>query len=202
MMVTPVYSVFTDTCCLSLLDPVPSYLGQVAIIGWDIKPTPCFRRLEFVFQFVCFFIVSSWSLRSMLASPIVASTCYSRAPLLVSSRPCSQLRLGDVFHCLSESHINTTSSAVAIGGREAAHTANNYIFPLPLLSSPRKSYSSSCQIFSHLTGGCADAGPGYPTLTVLLWKVQRWHGFHFNTSSHWPAGELAVFPPLSILSSG
>lgn len=177
----------------------------MAIFGWDIKPNPCFRRLELVFKFVCFFIVSFWSLRSMLASPIVASTCYSRAPLLVSSRPCPQLRLGDVFHCLSESHINTTSSAVAIGGWEEAlwgDTANNYIFPLPLLSSPRKSYSSSCQIFSHLTGGCADAGPGYPTLTVLLWKVQRWRGFHFNTSSHWPAGELAVFPPLSILSSG
>lgn len=199
MMVTPVYSVFTDTCCLSLLDPVPSYLDQVAIFGWDIEPTPFGTRLQVCLFFHCFLLIPQVNAGLTYCSQHMQFSCSTSCfqPSLLSA-----LRLGDVFHCLSESHINTTSSAVAIGGREAAHTANNYIFPLPLLSSPRKSYSSSCQIFSHLTGGCADAGPGYPTLTVLLWKVQRWHGFHFNTSSHWPAGELAVFPPLSILSSG
>lgn len=264
------YSVLTPTCCLSLLDPVPSYLDQVAMFGLDIKPTlfylrergwdlisfasshsfsvaMCLKILSWLLFLGCFTLFFCYCFDILHAFLLLMCTEASQnkndsfihlfIPLFQTfgSRPqvclffhcfplipqvntgltfCSQhmlfscctwsfqpsmlsaLRLRDVFHCLSESHINTISAAVVTGGREAAHTANNYIFSLCLLSSPHKSYSSSCQILSHLTGGCADAGPGYPTLTVLFWKVQRWHGFYFNTSSYWP-----VFPPLSVLLS-
>lgn len=122
-------------------------------------------HLQVCLFFHCFLLIPQVNAGLTYCSQRMLFSCSTSCfqPSLLSA-----LRLGDVFHCLSESHINTTSSAVAIGGREAAHTANNYIFPLSLLSSPRKSYSSPCQIFSHLTGGCADAGPGYPTLSFTV----------------------------------
>lgn len=97
--------------------------------GWGIEPTPVSDPSNvFIFRFVCFFPSIPASLGSILVSPSAVGTCCSSALFLVSSCSCSLLwGLRDVFHWLSESHVNSVSAAAAVASQEAARTPNNHL---------------------------------------------------------------------------
>lgn len=113
---------------LSIWTTLPAASKQLTILWTGHRTNSCFRSIQCFYLQVCLFFPSiPASLRSILVSPSAVGTCCSSALFLVSSCSCSLLwGLRDVFHWLSESHVNSVSAAAAVASQEAACTPNNY----------------------------------------------------------------------------
>lgn len=113
---------------LSIWTTLPAASKQLGIFWMGHRTNSCFRSIQCFYLRVCLFYPSiPASLGSILVSPSAVGTCCSSALFLVSSCSCSPLwGLKDVFHWLSESHVNSVSAAAAVASQEAARTPNNH----------------------------------------------------------------------------